>query len=355
MGIGVERLHEMHYHNLDEVGEVPFDMAEKPLMERALNNARTLEHLTYETSGMSLIQQRQEYWVTANMASKIATMAAKLQAGRSLGRGETRRLAQLGIDEPMMQRIMREMGQHTDTTEGAFFGRKVNRLNLHQWKDLEARAALENALFRTSKKLIQSGDEGSAAMWMSEPIWQTIFQFRGFGFTAWNNQFLYNIHMGDPVALVTFASAVGWSAAVRAAQVSILAASRSDGDQYKEKYLTPWELGKAGFQRAGWSSIIPMGIDTALALTGQPGQFNARTTGQASDVIFGSPAFSFMDNAAKGLGGTINSTFAGRSPSQAEIRQLIGLLPFSNLMPISAGLSYLIQDLPERSPPRRTD
>jgi hypothetical protein len=188
---------------------------------------------------------------------------------------------------------------------------------------------------------------------MSNPIAQTIFQFRGFAFTAWNNQLLYNIHMGDPAALMTFVTSVGWAGAVRAAQISLLAAARSDGEEYKEKYLTPWELGKAGFQRAGWSSIIPMGVDSGLALAGQPGMFNARTTGQASNLIFGNPAMSFLDNAAKGIGGSANSLVEGRSPSQAEVRQLVGLLPFSNLMPITTGLSYLIQDLPERSPQRR--
>lgn len=137
--------------------------------------------------------------------------------------------------------------------------------------------------------------------------------------------------------------------------MSIIASARSDGEEYKEKYLTPWELGKAGFQRAGWSSIIPMTVDTGLGMAGQPGMFNARTTGQTSDLLFGNPTMSFMDNLSKGLGGTINSLADGRSPSQAEIRQLVGLAPFSNLLPITAGLSYLIQDLPERSPARRLE
>src|SRR5262249_35809969 len=152
-------------------------------------------------------------------------------------------LAQLGVDEPMLRRILGEMSQHSDVTDGPFFGRKISRLNANRWSDLEARSAFENALFRATRKIIQTGDEGSAAMWMSNPIWQTIFQFRGFSFTAWSNQFLYNIHMGDPAALSTFATAVAWSAAVRAAQVQILAATRSDGDEYLEKNMTPWELG----------------------------------------------------------------------------------------------------------------
>jgi hypothetical protein len=355
MGIGVERLHGLFFHNLDEVGELPFAVDAKPRMERALNNARLAENLTYELSGMSIIQQRQEMWVAANMAQKIANIGAKLKAGKGIGRGDKRRLAQLGIDEEMLGRVADQLRTHADTTEGAFFGRKLNRINGSKWTDLEAKAALENALFRATKKIIQSGDEGSAAVWMSNPIAQTIFQFRGFGFTAWANQFQYNIHMGDPAALATFATSVAWSAAVRAAQINILAATRSDGEEFKEKHLTAWELGKSGFQRAGWSSIMPMIADTGLALAGQPGAFNARTSGQASDMVFGSASFTFIDSAAKGIGGMVNSVADGRDPSQAEVRALVGLAPLSNLLPISVGLSSLISDLPERAPRRRLE
>lgn len=350
MGIGVERLHGMHFHNLDEVGELPFTVGEKPGLERAVNIGKMAERATYEASGMSFIQQQQERWVAAAMAQRIANMAGVLREGGRLGRGDTRRLAQLGIDEAMLRRILDQMRRFSDDTEGPTFGRRLNRLNVNQWTDLPARAAFEDALFRTTRKLVQAGDEGSMAFWMSNPIAQTIFQFRGFGFTAWANQFQYGIHMGDFRTLMAFTTAVAWNAAVRGVQVKLIAAARSDRESYEEKHLSAWELGKAGFQRGGWSSIIPMGIDTALSFAGQPGMFNARSSGQASSTLLGSPAISFLDNAAKGVGGLVDSAINSRSPSQAELRALAGMLPFSNLMPISMGLSALISDLPERSP-----
>jgi hypothetical protein len=142
MGIGVERLHGLHFHNLDEVGQVPFGVAEKPRMDRVTNIANIGERAVYEASGMSFIQQRQEMWVAANMASKIANMGSKLQAGKGLGRSDGRRLAQLGVDEAMLTRILSEMRTHADITDGALFGRKVNRLNANRWTDLEAKVAL---------------------------------------------------------------------------------------------------------------------------------------------------------------------------------------------------------------------
>src|SRR5690606_18410089 len=202
-------------------------------------------------------------------------------------------------------------------------------------------------------KIIQNGEEGSMALWMSHPVAQTIFQFRSFVFTAWANQFLYGIHMGDFRTLMTFTTGVAWAAAVRGAQVKLLATTRSDREEYEDRYQTAWELGKAGFERSGWSSIIPMAIDTALLFAGQPGQFHARTSGQAQDILFGSPAMSFIGSAATGTGGVVDSLIRGRPMSQAEVRALVGILPFSNLLPVTTGLSYLIQELPERAPPMR--
>jgi hypothetical protein len=350
MGIGAERLHGLHFHNLDEVGELPFAVAQKPRLERALHVGRLAERATYEASGMSVIAQQQQRMVAAGMAQRIANMAERIQSGKGLSRGDLRRLAQLDIDEARLTRILDQMKTHADTTEGAFFGRRLNRLNVQNWDDLEARAWLENSLWRSAHKFIQSGDEGSAAFWMSNPIAQTIFQFRGFPFTAWANQLQYNVHMGDARAAMTFLWSTAWAAAVRGAQLQLIAASRSDKERFLEEKMTPWELGKAGFERSGWSSIIPMGVDTGLAFVGQPGMFNARSTGQASS-IFGSPAVSFLDSSAKGMGGMVNSVTGGRSPSQAEVRAAFGMLPFQNLMPISSALSYLIHDLPERAPP----
>jgi len=284
--------------------------------------------------------------VAAAVAQKIANMAVKPTPSKS----DLKRMAQLGLDEPMLQRIFGELQQHASTTDGVLFGKRLNRLNLQNWNDLEARAALENSMFRMTRKLVQSGDVGNTAMWMSHPIAQVFFQFRNFTFTAWPNQALYNLHMRDMNALMTILWSTSWAAMVRGMQVSLLASTRSDGETWKEKQLSPWELGKAGFSRAGYSSIIPMLMDTGMVFSGQPGMFNARSTGQSSDILFGNPFGSFIDSAAKGIGGAVDSFYSDRPYSQAEARQIFSLLPYSNMIPFALGISKLIEDMPERAP-----
>lgn len=349
LGIGVERLHGWGYHNLEDIGDMPFEARRWDRGEVIDRNLKLLERGTYELSGMSLIQQQQERFTAAAVAQKIANMAVKPTPSRS----DLRRMAQLGVDEEMLQRVMRGLREHADTTDGILFNNRINRLNLHNWTDLEARAALENAMFRMTRKLVQSGDVGNTALWMSNPIWQTLFQFRSFAFTAWSNQFLYNLHMRDFNAFSSMLWSTAWAATVRAMQVQALASTRSDGETWKQKQLDPWELGKAGFSRAGWSSIIPMVIDTGVSMTGNPGMFNARSSGQPSDIMFGSPVTSLVDNAIKGTGGIVNSAWTGRPISQPELRTAFGILPFSNMIPMTMALSHLIKDLPEKAPPKQ--
>jgi hypothetical protein len=351
MGIGVERLHGWGYHNLEDIGDMPFEARRWDHGEVIDRNLSLMARGTYELSGMSVIQQQQERFTAAAVAQKIANMAVKPTPSRS----DLRRMAQLGLDEDMLQRVMRGLRENAETQDGIIFNNRIVSLRLQNWRDLEARAALEDAMFRMTRKLVQSGDIGNTALWMSNPIWQTFFQFRSFAFTAWSNQFLYNLHMRDFNAFTSMLWSTSWAATVRAMQVQLLASTRSDGETWKEKQLEPWELGKSGFSRSGWSSVIPMIIDTGAAFAGQPGQFNARTTGQASDAIFGSPVTSFVDNAAKGIGGLANSAWTGRPLSQAEARQAFGILPYSNMIPMTMALSHLIKDLPERAPRKTTN
>lgn len=352
IAVGPGRLHGFSYQNYDDVADLPFQVPRhaSPSMQRLDWALERGERGTYELSGMTVIQQQQQLAVVAGMLEKIA----KMDPAR-LGNANRKRLANLGLDEKMLGRILKQIDRHVDKTDSLLWGKKIKRLNLQNWDDLPARARLEDALYRAAHKIIQSNDPSSAAMWMSEPVWQTVFQFRSYTFTAYANQFLYNIHMGDPQALMGMAWAMGWNAAVRGAQVQMQALGRSDAEKFKEKYLSTWELAKAGFQRSGWSSIIPMVIDTANTLTGGQGIFDARSTGQPTDAVFGSPAGSFVSQFAKFARGVREGIVDGRALSQGEARAGFGLLPFSNLPPMAIGFGHLIQGLPERAPPRQIE
>ena len=272
-----------------------------------------------------------------------------MNSGKALSTSQIRRFRQLGLDDKTLQDIAKQFEWAT-TSRGALLNKKVTSLNLENWTDLNARMALEQSVYRYTKKLIQGQDIGNMAKFMSDPMWGTVFHLRSFTLTAWENQFLYNIHMGDPAALLTFSYGVAWNAVVRALQLQLLSSTRSDAASFREKNMTTWELGKAGFQRAGFSSILPMLADTGLMMAGQPGMFNARTSAQASDAVFGNPTISMFDQAGKGIGGLADSFIHNRPMSQPEMRQLMGLFPGMNIPPVATGLSYMIRNMPEKAP-----
>jgi hypothetical protein len=342
-GIGTERLHGLYWNTLDDVGDLPYNVPQA-MSERGRYAREALSYANraiYEVSGMNLIQALQHRQVGAIMAQKLANIGRVIQKKgyKGISSGDKRRLAQLGLGEDELKAVTDQMRQHVKEIDGPLFGKKIQSLNLQNWTDLEAKVRFEEAIFKAANKYIQTQDASSAAFWMSGPVAQTIFQFRSFVFTAYSNQFLSNLHVGDPRTLMAFMSTMIWNAAVRRAQLNIVAAGRSDSKEYLEKYATPWELAKAGFERSGWASILPMAIDTVAG----GGVFNARSSGQPTNAIWGNPAMSSFDQLSRGIHGLIGDG----QLNQRDARSLIGLLPFQNLHILGTALNSITAGLPE--------
>ncbi len=346
--IGVERLHQIYFHSLEELTDVPFPTAPTRFGDRLDSGLDIGVRATYETSLMSFIQQTQERFTAAAVAEKFASMARRLNSGRPLRTGDTRRLSQLGLTPEETAQILDQF-QHASTKDGVLFGKKLTALNLDKW-DVQARANFEFALFRLVSKIIQRNDIGNSNRWMHGPLARSFLQFRGYGFTAFQNQLLYNIHMRDPTAVATFGVSMALAGLVRVGQIYILAQGRSDKQEYLEKNLSSYEIGKAAVSRAGFASILPMFADTGAVALGYQGQFNARSTQQPSDLIFGSPIISNFDSLIKGFGGVSKAIREGREMSQSEVRTLFSNLPGQNSIPFSFILSTMIKDLPAKSP-----
>lgn len=351
MGIGVERLHGIAVHHMEHLDDLPFTPRSESFHNRVTNWLQTGTKITNEGSLMGWITQMQERQAAAAVAQKIANIGDRLQRGGKLTAGETKRLSQLSLSDESLQRIFANMRQHVDRTDGVLFKKKLARLNVNRW-DLQTRAEFEAALFKMTKKLVQTGDLGNTAFWMSDPVAQTFFQFRNFTFTAWQNSTLYNAHIRDPQAMASMLWSMGWAAAVRGAQVKLIASLMPNGREYEEKYGSMDALARAGFQRSGFASVLPMMMDTALLMAGQKGMFDARNTDQPSDV-FGTPSVSFYNTLSQGVGGGVDSLIRGRPMSQAEIIAFQRSLPMGTFVPLSAALSQLIKNRPKRAPQRQ--
>jgi hypothetical protein len=132
-------------------------------------------------------------------------------------------------------------------------------------------------------------------------------------------------------------------------QTQLQALGRSDADQFLEKKFAPGAFGAAVFQRAGFSSLLPMIIDSAAVFTPAGPVFDARPSGQSTDFIFGNPFFSLVNDVQKTTRTIMNRTWDGKEMSQPELRQMARTMFLQNTMPIIQGYSLLISDQPEKN------
>lgn len=353
IGIGTLRMPGMAFHHQEQIGDdLPIAPTSPRLRDRVSSALQYGTQVTNEYSGMGWITQMLERWAAAGVVQRIADVADRLQAGKKLRKGDLRRLAQLDLTEADLEEIFDQLQKHASKENRTFFKGRITQLHWDKWDNQAAAMKLQNAVFRYSRKLVQTGDIGNTAHFMSDPTWKTFLQFRNFTFTAWQNHTLYNLHMKDVRALITLVWAFGWAAAVRGAQVKAIAALRPDREEYEKRHLTTDALVRAAFQRTGTVSIVPAILDTIALFTGQGAVFDARHTGQPTDAFGGSPPVSFVKGLSDGIGGGIDSLVRQRPISQAEVRALIGSFPMATFIPFMAATSHLVKDLPARAPRR---
>jgi hypothetical protein len=350
MGIGHDTLHRPTFRAVDNYADDQLAAINGSFHQRLTDWLQYGTKLTSHYSGMAGTQAFSERLAASAAFQKLSLMAEKFRAGHKFDADDLQRWRQLGLSDGMMKRVLDNF-RHAETEGSVYFpgsGKKLTRLRLDKWEP-DVADAVEQAVFRLTRKLIQKQSVGNTAIWMSDPLYQSIFQFRNFSFSSLPNHTLYNLHMRDAAAVRTILWSTTWAATVRAMQLQLTASMRPDGDEYLEKYGSAWQLAKAGFSRSGYASVSPMFIDTLLRMLGQPGAFEARSTGQPSDIFGGSPLISAYNSAVEGVGGIAGSFIDSREMSQAELRALGSLLP-GYTIPLTGVFSHLVADRPKKAP-----
>lgn len=342
-GLGTDPLRGFQALVLEEAGAI-----KAPVRGRVVDKANAITEamasVTSYASGMQHINAWLQLAVGRGIAQKFATMAT----GR-ISKADLSRVRFIGLDEDMLNRVLAQVRNKFTMEDGFLFGKKVARLNLDQWTDIEARAAFERALFRWSRHIVQENDVGSLHRMMSHPMAQALMQFRSYAMTAWENQLLHGIAHRDPQTAMTFLMSMFSGAMVYTAQTHLQAIGRSDADEFLEKRLyDPMAFGTAVFQRAGFASLVPMAADTMLMFTPVGGIFDARTTSQPTDALFGNPTAGLITDLAKASKHMMNAAFGDEGLTQQQLRAAQRTLFWQNTMPFVQLFSGMISDLPEK-------
>ena len=305
--------------------------------------------VTSEVSGMMQVNTMLQRWTAASIVQRFANIAQKGGKGMS-----DERWADLGVDPQMKDRILKMINTdgNLEFTKGLISGRRVSRLHADRWADKEAAEAFRAATYRLSNQLIQKNDIGNLMMWMSGPAAKMLMQFRTFMIGAYGKQTMKALKFRDREAVMAAVMSMAFGGAAYVAQSKIKAIGRSDREEWEEKRLGWDKIGTAAFARTGASSIIPMLIDTGAYVSGNDALFShTRTTGQASNMLFGNPTTGGVDDIAQ-AGRAIAGLGEDREWSGEEARAIQRIMPFGNSIPATMAIESLISgaDLPAYKP-----
>lgn len=328
----------------DDFGSPLTYVGNSAALNTADNALQRGKRITSAVSGMAPINTLLQRWTAKAILAKFADIAAKPT------RANMDRMRTLGLSDDMLTRVLGEFKTHGDFLKSEVSGRNLRRINFDKWQDLEARSAFEHAVFRWSRRIIQENDVGAMHRWMSNPLAKTLLQFRTFMAGAWSKQFLHNVHMRDMETFMAFSASMFSAGLTYTVQTYMQSLGRSDQEAFLERRLSAEAIGLASFQRAGFASLFPLLIDSGARGVGLDPLFDFRTTGQPTDALFGNPTVGLIDDAAKATAGAVDIFRGGFS--QADARNMLRVLPFQNVLPVTMGFNALIHQLPERDPRR---
>lgn len=261
-----------------------------------------------------------------------------------------KRLAGLGLNEQMVERVLNQIVDNAVTNPSTLFkNRKVKAINLDSWDDIQARDAFVVAVSRWTRQAVQQNDVGNLNKYMTTTMGKMVTQFRTFMLVSWSKQFLHNITARDFRAWSAMTGSVFFAGTSYIGQTSLNAQFREDKDEFLEERLSATEIGKAAFQRSSWASLFPAMIDTGAAfVTEDPVFAYGRTTGLATNVFTGIPvvdlgqkAFDVATGASRAI---INPDYQW---SRGQQRALNSLGPFQNAIIIRNVNNKLVEMMPK--------
>jgi len=343
LGLGTSRI--------TQRAEASFIM-EEGLGQRLSGIERGSRKLANATADFSLQKPIQD-------AGELILAAGAMQRWLDIAHGgkpmSAKRLAQLGISEPMAERIADEMRRHAVKD-----GNRLVHPNIDDWLDKEAAITFERGITRLVRRELNVGDESQAARWMSHPIARIATQFRVYPLRAWENVTLPASQVGWKHAASRYimSSALGALGQIMAVGIQGgLGLAATDPDFFAKR-LTPEEIGKAAIGRAAWTSLLPTGFDMALALGDeQPIFAQQRITGLGADngavsLLTGNPTLDLIRNAAGSLSLLRVPLDPSYDLSQRNMRAVQGaFLP--NLPTFRAAVQAFSENLPRESKPKQ--
>lgn len=347
----------------DNYNNSVFSAYDDPLSHEGFEGAiGKLEHglrvagrITTKISGLGFAND-----VATRMAAKAVLHRLADEARRG-GVISSKRLAQIGLDQKMMERIRTQINGTTENVDADFVG-KARILNFAKWTDVEARDAMLNGIFREARRLIQEEDLGETNKWIHGTLGKMIMQFRRFMLVSYTKQILHGANMRDAETASTFMVGTALAGLSYTTQFGIKAASIQDPDErqkFMDKYLTPKAIALASWSRGNYSSFFPAAMDSITGTLLGIRNFDNRASQLGSGLLDGNPTLTLANSFGVAAGSLVQPLLRGdKQFTQSDAAAWRHLLPFQNFIGMDILFNALTKDLPKKSKdpnPNHTD
>lgn len=278
---------------------------------RARNAAERYSDVAVQTFGNIT---GMNYWnrfgkrLAAHMSSaRTIRDLKKLAKGEKLKQKEINRLASLGINENMGERILKEFDKYGQIEQGSFVA------NIHKWTDKEAKSIFGKSVLKDADSTIITPGRGDMPVIVQQSeIGKTIFQFKSFVSAATNQILLSGLQRRDAEALAGLSALVSMGALTYNIKEQI---SGRKPDNSFDKAL------KEGIARSGVAGLMG-----DLAFITVPGLNSSRFASyNTKDAMLG-PTFSQLSDAPD-----MFNRMADGELSDSDKKKMFRWLPMHNL------------------------
>lgn len=335
---GINTLTGVSIRRLDEFGEQIGGKSTVGKVAGALDKPLTVGgRVTSLASGLNTITDVTGRVAAVEMLRKLARFAG----GKKISAGQAARLRGMGITPAMQERIfesIREAGVYRK-------GRLVD-LKPEKWTDDEALDAMSMALNRETRSIIQENDLATVTKYFHHPIGKAIFQFMRFPMEAVQKQLGRGLHYHDAETLKSWVASMFIGSTVYMAQQSI---EYANNPEELKKRLTPENVGKVGFMRTGFSSMLPAMIDLPMAFTPAGKQFElGRSSGLTTGSYLANPLSATVDAGFR-LGTNVAKSALSDEQQIAsqDIRDASKLVPGYRMLGMSNVINWIAEAFPE--------
>ena len=299
-------------------------------------------------------------WSGLSMVDRVTRQGAVVAASYNIARDATAaKLALVGIDQSMHQRILDQIKKYPATHSAE--GIDLPFINIGKWDDVAAANAYIQGTARWASRTIVDGTLGSRLyLPVVSPEWsKTLLQFRQFATMSYEKSTLYKAgalmrgEMDQGVAMIVSMGTASLAYMART-HLQSLGMPEAERQQFLADRLSNERLGAAAFAQAGFASIIPMGVDSALGVAQMDPIFAfSRNSQLGGDILTGNPTYDMLfkqaPRAVQGVvGGVNNATFGGGTEfDRNDAKALYRLAPFNTLMPVPWLWNMIAPTLPE--------